>query len=174
MGKSSKDDRFDDVDLQILERLESDHELNLAELSEEIGLSKSAIHYRLNNLKDDGVITGMSADLDPTRFGLEMLVLTEVYVTHESGYAEDTGEKLAEVAGVTDVYYTMGDVDFIVRFRAQSRDQINETINQLIGIDGVNETSSTFVMDEIKSDGRVLANMSDEMRENVRADGDSG
>ncbi len=170
MGTNSNERRFDDVDLRILERLESDHDLNLSDLSEEIGLSKSAIHYRLNNLKEDGVITSISADLDPERFGLEMMVFTEVYVTHESGYATDTGEKIANVTGVHDVYYTMGDVDFIVTFRAQNRDQINETIDELIEIDGVNETSSTFVMDEIKSDGRILANMSEEMRENVRSD----
>ncbi|SNR34764.1 Lrp/AsnC family transcriptional regulator [Halorubrum vacuolatum] len=170
MESDSTERRFDEIDLQILERLESDHDLNLSDLSEEIGLSKSAIHYRLNNLKEDGVITAISADLDPQRFGLEMLVITEVYVTHESGYAADTGEAIAATTGVQDVYYTMGDVDFIVIFRAQNRDQINDVIAKLIAIDGVNETSSTFVMDEIKSDGRVLANMSDEMRENVRSD----
>ncbi len=167
MGTRAVEKEFDDVDLQILEHLESDHDLNLADLSEEVGLSKSAVHYRLNKLKDDGVITGISADLDPHRFGLEMLVITEVSVTHESGYAADTGERIANVAGVNDVYYTMGDVDFIVTFRAQDRDQVNEVIAELVTIDGVNETSSTFVMDEIKSDGRILANMSEEMRENV-------
>ena len=167
MGRSSKRGEFDETDLYILQQLEADEDLNLSEISEEIGLSKSAIHYRLNKLKENGVVTGMSAQLDPLAFGLEMMMITEVSVTHESGYAEDIGEALAEIGGVNQVYYTMGDVDFVVISRTQNRDQMNDLIDEMIAIDGVNETSSTFVMDEYKTDGRVLANLSETMRENV-------
>ncbi len=173
MGLSPNLEAFDDTDLHILQQLESDREVNLSELSEETGLSKSAIHYRLNKLKDDGVVQGMSARLDPLAFGLEMMVITEVTVTHERGYAEEIGERLSEVGGVNQVYYTMGDVDFVVISRTQNREQMNDLIDEMIAIDGVTETSSTFVMDEYKTDGRVLSNMSVEMRENVHEGGGS-
>ncbi len=168
MGSSSNFEAFDDTDLHILQQLESDREVNLSELSEEIGLSKSAVHYRLNKLKDGGVVEGMSARLDPLAFGLEMMIITEVTVTHERGYAEEIGERLSGIGGVNQVYYTMGDVDFVVISRTQNREQMNDLIDEMIAIDGVTETSSTFVMDEYKADGRVLSNMSAEMRENVQ------
>ena len=167
MKQSSKGGKLDRTDLYILERLEADEEINLSELSDEVGLSKSAIHYRLNNLKEDGVITGMSARLDPQAFDLEMMIITEVMAKHEADYAENIGEALTEIGGVTQVYYTMGDVDFIVISRTQNRDQMNDLINEIVDVDGVDKTSSTFVMDEFKADGRVLANMSEEMRDNV-------
>lgn len=167
MDEDSNTAEFDEADLHILDRLESDREINLSELSDEIGLSKSAIHYRLNNLKEEGIVAGISADLDPLAFGLEMMIVTEVMVRHETGYAENIGEQLAEVGGVNQVYYAMGDVDFIVVSRTQNRDQMNDLIEEIIEIDGVNETSSTFIMDEFKRNGRVLENMSDEMRDAV-------
>lgn len=170
MESSSKSVEIDETDLQILQHIEADEELNLAALSEEIGLSKSAIHYRLNKLKDSGIVLGMPARLDPLAFGLEMMMITEVNVTHESGYAEDIGEQLSEIPGVYQVYYTMGDVDFMVISRTQTREQMNELITEMIDIDGVNETSSTFVMDEYKTDWRVVTNMSEKMRENVCKD----
>ncbi|MFB6299433.1 MAG: Lrp/AsnC family transcriptional regulator [Halobacteriales archaeon] len=158
---------LDETDLALLEYIESDFDVNLEELSEELGLSKSAIHYRINKLRDENIIQGVSAELDPLAFGLNMMMITEVSVTHERGYAEQIGEQLAAVDGVQRVYYTMGDVDFVVISRVQNRDQMNELLDVIVGIDGVNETSSRFVMQEMSPPGGTLSNMSDQMRETV-------
>lgn len=158
---------LDDVDLALLERVETDFDVNLEELSEDLGLSKSAVHYRLSKLRDAGVIEGVSADLDPLSFGLNMAMITDVSVTHEEGYSEEVGAALAEVPGVLRVYYTMGDVDFVVVSRLQDREGMNRVIDDIVAIEGVNSTSSRFVMKEIKTDDRALANMSAEMRETI-------
>ena len=64
------DSSLDEKDIQILRRVEQDYEVNLEELSEELGISKSTIHYRLKKLKEDGVITRAMAEVDPEVFGL--------------------------------------------------------------------------------------------------------
>jgi len=156
---------FDEVDLKLLESVESDFDVSLETLAEELGLSKSAVHYRLNKLKENGVITGVTADIDPEPFGLEMVAITEVSVTHEQGYSEEIGEQLGDIEGVEQVYYTMGDIDFITITRVQNRDQMNEVIEAMVSIDGVNETSSRFVMNEIKSNPRVLTNIPSNIRD---------
>jgi DNA-binding Lrp family transcriptional regulator len=158
---------LDEVDLELLEHVEEDFDVNLEELSDRLDFSKSAIHYRLNKLRKKGVIQGVSADLDPLSFGLNMMVMSQVSVTHETGYAEDIGTQLRDIDGIQQVYYTMGDVDFVVISRVQTRDQMNDLVDEMVAIDGVNETSSLFVMQEIKTDRATLANMSEEMREAV-------
>lgn len=158
---------IDETDIKILEHVERDADVNLAELAADLGLSKSAVHYRLNKLKDAEVITTVSADVDPLALGLEMMVITEVSVAHESGYAEDIGRSLTEIDGVFQVYYTMGDVDFIVHSRVQDREQMNDLIDEIVTIDGVNETASTFVMNELKTSTGTVENMSEEMIETV-------
>jgi len=165
-------DDFDEVDLGLLERIEADFDVSLETLADELDLSKSAIHYRLNKLKDSGVITGVTADLDPRPFGLEMVAITEISVTHEQGYSEEIGEQLADIEGVEQVYYTMGDVDFVTTTRVQNRQQMNDVIEAMVGIEGVNETSSRFVMNEIKSDPTVLTNLADDTRELLLDGGD--
>ncbi|ELY92085.1 AsnC family transcriptional regulator [Natrialba hulunbeirensis JCM 10989] len=154
---------LDETDVEILARVEQSSEMNLEELAAELGLSKSTIHYRLSKLKDSEVITRLSATIDPHALGLDMLVFTDVTVSHESGYAEEIGEILSEIDGVSQVYYVMGDIDFIVISRVQTHDQLHALIDDIVEIDGVNETSSQFVIQEVKTDGRVIANMSDEM-----------
>lgn len=154
---------LDETDFAILERVERDSEINLVDLSDELELSKSAIHYRLNKLKDSGVIESVSADVDPLALDLTMLVITDVSVSHERGYGDEIGQELTEIDGTYHVYYTMGDVDFVVLSRVQNRDQLNELIDDIIAIDGVNETSSRFVMKELKTSTQTVANMSEEM-----------
>lgn len=152
---------FDEMDLELLRCVEADFDVSLDVLSEELGLSKSAIHYRLNKLKDSGVIQGVTADLDPVSFGLDMVAITELSVQHEQGYSEDIGTALAAVDGVEQVYYTMGDVDFVAISRVQDRTQMNDVIDAMVAIDGVNETSSRFVMDEVQAKPKVMPAVSE-------------
>lgn len=158
---------LDETDLAILENVEQNSDINLGELSDTLELSKSAIHYRLKKLKDSKVITSVSANIDPRALGLDLLIITEVSVAHASGYAEDIGDSLSDIDGVYQVYYTLGDTDFIVHSRVQNRSQMNELIDNIIGIDGVNETSSTFVMQEIKTGDKTIASLSESMISNV-------
>jgi len=158
---------LDETDLAILERVEEDFDVSLETLAEELDLSKSAIHYRLNKLKDNGVIRGVTADVDPMAFGLEMVSITDVSVTHEQGYSEDVGESLSAIDGVEQVFYTMGDVDFVAISRVQTREQLNDLVERMVAIEGVNETSSRFVMREFESEGSVTGTLTDDAREAV-------
>lgn len=158
---------FDEIDLAILERVENDFDVSLETLASELDVSKSTVHYRLNKLKENGVIQGITANVDPLSLGLEMVSITDISVTHETGYAEDIGEKLIALKDVDRVYSTMGDVDFVVISRVQSRNQLNDLIDRIITIDEVNETSSTFVMKEFQHDRGVAGNLSDKARDIV-------
>jgi len=155
---------IDEVDLELLERIETDFDVSLDTLAEELGLSRSAVHYRLEQLQERGVVEGVTADLDPTAFGLDMVAITEVSVTHEEGYSENIGAELADLDGVEQVYYTMGDVDFVAISRVQNRSQMHDVIESMVAIDGVDETSSRFVMDEIQTSPRVGPVLSEKSR----------
>lgn len=163
----SLDVDLDEMDIAILRRVEADYDVNLSDLADDLGMSKSAIHYRLQKLKDADVVESVSADVNPLALGLDHLLITEISVVHETGYAEDIGADLADVPGVEQVYYTMGDVDFVVLSRVQNRDQLNELVDAFVAIDGVNETSSRFVMGELSTGGRPTSGLSTEMEENV-------
>lgn len=159
--------KFDEQDLDLLQHIEQSFDDSLQELADEFDLSKSAIHYRLNKHRENGVIENTRAVLNPGAFGLDRMMVSEVYVTHETGYSQNIGEQLASIPGVTQVYYTLGDVDFIVVSRTQNRDQMNRLLNSIIDINGVNETSSRFVIQEIKTDGMLLSNLPENGRANL-------
>ncbi|MFB6253087.1 MAG: Lrp/AsnC family transcriptional regulator [Halobacteriaceae archaeon] len=163
----SRRSNLDETDIELLEAIEADSDRTFDDLANELDISKSAVHYRIEKLKDNNIIKREHADIDSVALGLNMVMFTEVIVEHTSGYAEELGSKLSEIPGVVHVYYVMGDVDFVLVSRVQNRDQMNELLDDIVAIDGVTQTSSRFVMDEIQADGNVIENISDEMVQNI-------
>ncbi|MBB6645316.1 Lrp/AsnC family transcriptional regulator [Halobellus ruber] len=158
---------LDDVDLKILQQIEDDFDVSLETVADQLGLSKSAVHYRITNLKENGIIEGVTADIDPFALGLEMVSITDVSVTHREGYSENIGERIMAIDGIEQVYYTMGDVDFVAVSRVQTRDQLNDLIEEIVAIDGVDETSSKFVLEEFHDARNVTANLTQSGRDAI-------
>jgi len=90
-GTTAYDD-LDETDLAILELIEADFDVSLETVAQKLDLSKSAVHYRVKKLKENGVIRGVTADVDPLALGLEMVAITDVSVSHQEGYSENIGE----------------------------------------------------------------------------------
>ena len=164
---SSADTNLDETDLEILQQIEDDFDVSLETVAQELGLSKSAVHYRIKKLKEKGIIRGVTADVDPFALGLEMVAITDVSVAHHEGYSENIGEEIAAIAGVEQVYYTMGDVDFVAVSRVQPRTQLNDLVERIVAIDGVNETSSKFVLEEFHDTRNVSTNLTQSGRETI-------
>lgn len=158
-------DELDETDLAVLELIEADFDVSLETVAQKLDLSKSAVHYRVKKLKENEVIRGVTADVDPLALGLEMVAITDVSVSHKEGYSENIGEELRAIPGVEEVYYTMGDIDFVAISRVQTSDQLNDLIEEIVAIDGVNETSSKFVMEEFHGVRNVSGNLTQTGRE---------
>lgn len=74
---------LDDRDLDILEALQLDGRLPLAELGRRIGLSQPAVSERVKRLEERGVIAGYGARIDLPKVGLRMTAIIRLKTTHE-------------------------------------------------------------------------------------------
>ena len=70
-------DRLDAVDARILDLIQHDAGLSVAEIAEKVGLSSSPCWRRIKRLEDDGVILRRVTILDREKLGLDF----EVYCT---------------------------------------------------------------------------------------------
>jgi DNA-binding Lrp family transcriptional regulator len=125
-------------------------------IAEETGIPKSTIHYRLEKLQESGLVENDIFDIDLAEIGLNLTVITEVSAQYREGYHDDVGQKLSEVEGVNQVYFTMGDTDFVVIAHLANRGMIEQLIEQYEAIDEVEKTSSKFVVKTIKNESRPL------------------
>ncbi|MFD1513538.1 Lrp/AsnC family transcriptional regulator [Halomarina rubra] len=123
-------------------------------LHEETDIPVSTIHYRLNNLREDGVITNDLYDLDLEAVGLGVTVVVEILADLDE---RDVVEgEILDIEGVTHLFSTMGETDFIAIARLPDADQVGRLIDDFEQVGEVERTNSTFVIDAIHEDARAL------------------
>ena len=127
-------------------------------LHEETGIPVSTIHYRLNNLRESGVIENDLYDLDLDAVGLGVTVIVEVLADYDR--YEDISEKLLAVEGVTQLYFTMGETDFVVVARLPDSDDVERLIRAFEDVEEVDRTDSTFVIKSLRDGQRPLESYS--------------
>jgi Lrp/AsnC family leucine-responsive transcriptional regulator len=69
---------IDQTNLRLIDELQSDARVSLAELGRRVGLSAPAVAERLARLEDDGTIRGYRADVDPRALGYSLSVVIRV------------------------------------------------------------------------------------------------
>lgn len=153
---------MDEKDVKILSAVASLGTASSEKLAEETGIPKSTVHYRLNNLRENDVLTNDLLDLDLSEIGLDLTVITDVIAEYEEGYHSKVGEKLGDIEGVNQVYFTMGDTDFVVISHLPNRGMVENLVQQFEGIDEVSRTSSKFVIMTIKEESRPLNDFEEE------------
>jgi Lrp/AsnC family transcriptional regulator, leucine-responsive regulatory protein len=109
----------------------------------------STIHYRLNNLREEGVITNDRYDVDLDTLGLGVTVIVEIHADYQGSY-ETFADRLLTIEGVTNVYFTMGETDFIVIARLSESAMVERLIAEFEQLEGVERTDSTFVISAIE------------------------
>ena len=166
---------MDEKDLRILVAIARLGTGSTERLSAETGIPKSTVHYRLGNLRDEGIVTNDLLDVDLSRVGLNVTVITEVTAEYEEGCRDELGRKLEAVEGANQVYVTMGDTDFVVVSHLADRDMVGRLIEQYEAIDEVAHTSSKFVIETVKDERRPLNDFeTDTLRRGLNVDGGAG
>lgn len=149
---------MDEIDIRILKAMADHGTVSPNDIKEETDIPKSTIYYRIDRMKEDGIIRNEIFDLDKERAGLGITVISEVMAAFEEDYHQTVGEKLAAIDGVTQVYFMMGDTDFIVISQLPGQDDVEDLISAFESIDEVERTSSQYIISTIKDGGNVLRN----------------
>lgn len=150
---------MDERDITILKAISDLGTGSPERIHEETDIPVSTIHYRLNNLREDGVIENDLYDIDLESLGLGVTVIVEVLATYSDSY-DDVAEKLLGIEGVTQAYFTMGETDFIVIARLSDSDRVERLIREFEAIEEVDRTNSTFVVTPLRDGQRALQSYS--------------
>lgn len=155
---------MDEKDLQILKTIEDLETTSTDEVSDATGIPISTVHYRLNNLRESGVIENDRLDVDLDELGLDITVLVEVFIQGEQNHRQ-SGQAIADIEGVTKVFFTMGDTDFIAIARLPSSESVERLISEFEALEAVARTNSTFVISHELDSQYALQNYTQETLE---------
>lgn len=113
-------DRFDEVDMQILEHLQNSGRMTNVELASRVGLTAPPCLRRVRALEDRGVIHSYHAALDAAQLGFGITVFAMVSLRSQAeGDLEAFEAHVAALPEVRECYMLNGEIDFILKIVAR-------------------------------------------------------
>ena len=142
---------MDEIDRALLEILQQDATLSIAQMAERVGLSPTPCWKRIQKLEAAGVITRRVALVDPTRVGVGLSVLVSIEAgAHTPEWLERFSEAVAGMREVMEVYRMAGDVDYMLRVAVADMAEYDRFYKKLIAVAPMKNVTSRFAMERIK------------------------
>lgn len=106
---------LDSIDRRILELIQEDAALSVADIADKVGLSSSPCWRRIKRLEETGIITRRVTLLDTQRLGLDFEVVANVKLSLPSKENLEAFERLIQGwPEVTECMTVTGAVDYII------------------------------------------------------------
>jgi Lrp/AsnC family transcriptional regulator len=142
---------MDDIHRALLDILQRDATLSIAQMAERIGLSPTPCWKRIQKLEAQGVITRRVAVVDPDRVGVGLSVLVSIEAgEHTPEWLQRFSEGIAALPEVMEVYRMAGDVDYILRVAVADMAEYDGFYKRLIAMAPMKNVTSRFAMERLK------------------------
>jgi DNA-binding Lrp family transcriptional regulator len=141
-------EELDAIDAKILDLLQQDASLSIAEIAERVGLSSSPCWRRIERLKKVGVITSQVTLLDREKLGLNFEVIASVKLQLPT---RDNLEKFEGAVGkwpeVVDCVTVTGAVDYMLRIVTTDMHAYDDFLrDKILALGLVSDVQSRIVM----------------------------
>jgi DNA-binding Lrp family transcriptional regulator len=134
----------DDIDQRLIAALQDRGRASTAELARLVGRSRTSVQSRIERLERDGVITGFSVRLAPEH-GLGAV---RAYVLIKVG-PKEARVVTAALRGISQVrvlHSVSGDVDLIAIAATATVAEMDQVIDRIGALDGVERTTSSIIL----------------------------
>ena len=124
---------LDEVDKEILRRLQDNARYTAVELAEAVGVSDNTVHNRMDRLEAADVITGYTATIDPERAGFEFVFLftCTVRISERTRVADE----IIGMSGVIQVTQLMtGQHNLLIRAVGRDDEDITRLAERIDGL----------------------------------------
>ena len=143
--------KLDAIDRKILEILQQDAGLQVAELASRVGLSQTPCWRRVQRLKEAGVITRHVMLLDPHKVNVGVTVFVAVRTsTHTQEWFERFRATIEAIPEVVEFYRMSGEIDYLLRVVVPDIAAYDAVYKRLIAGTQLFDVSSSFAMEQIK------------------------
>ena len=145
--KNNVECKVDNLDLKILSIISKDARIPFRNVAELCGVSRAAIHLRVQHLIDMGIISGSSYEIDFKRLGYKTCTYVGIRLEKGSIY-KATIEHLRCITEVVECSFTTGPYSILIKMYAHDNEQLMDLLNNKIqSIPGVVSTETMIVLD---------------------------
>lgn len=146
-----KNTKIDSIDRKLLEFLQQNGEMQIADLAEQVGLSQTQCWRRVQRLKESGVIARNVMLVDRQKVNVGVTVFVSVRSsTHSQDWFDRFRASVETIPEVVEFYRMSGDVDYLLRIVVPDIIAYDNVYKRLIAGTQLFDVSSSFAMEELK------------------------
>lgn len=146
--KSAKMDKIDKLDKKILSILSKNARIPFKDVAAECGVSRAAIHQRVQHLIESGVITGSGFDVNPKSLGYNTCTYVGINLERGSMY-KNVVARLVNIPEIVECHFTTGPYTMLVKCYSQDNEQLMDLLNnKLQTIPGVVSTETLISLEQ--------------------------
>ena len=133
---------IDDFDRMIIKKLEEDGRMPFSQIAEELKISNTMVHKRVDKLMRRKIITRINPTFDEKRLGYGYGAFTGITLDKEHK-TQSVIEKLKQIPEVTECHYIAGAFTLYLRIYARDQEDLRRILyDRIDNIDGVAKTES--------------------------------
>ena len=141
-------DKIDKLDRKILSILSQNARIPFKDVAAECGVSRAAIHQRVQHLIENGVIIGSGFHVNPKSLGYTTCTYVGLNLERGSMY-RDVVERISTIPEVIECHFTTGSYTMLVKLFAKDNEQLMDLLNNRIqSIPGVASTETLISLEQ--------------------------
>ncbi|MBU6950633.1 MULTISPECIES: Lrp/AsnC family transcriptional regulator [unclassified Hahella] len=135
---------MDEKNQRLLDLLQANAREATSSLARKLNLSRTAVHERIAKLEAEGVIRGYTIRLDKEYEKKRISAQVMIEINPKLNKQVETA--LRRIDEVRSLYTINGQYDFIALIRAETTEQIDEVLDHIGEIEGIEKTMSSIVL----------------------------
>lgn len=142
---------YDSFDRKILDILQSDSDLPVAEIAERVGLSQTPCWRRIRKMEADGLIRKRVVLLDQKKANVPLTVFISVKAPrHSSDWLNSFKKIIFDMGEVLEAYRLTGEVDYMLRIAVPDIESYDVLYKRMIEKLEFSNLVSAIAMEELK------------------------
>jgi Lrp/AsnC family transcriptional regulator for asnA, asnC and gidA len=138
---------IDDLDREILKRLQADGRAQFLDLARELKVSGGTIHSRVAKMKAAGIIRGYKVLVDASALGFGVSAFVGIILS-KAGLSAKTRERLKAIPEIVEVHYTTGTYSLLAKVVVRTIPDLYALLSQkLQAIEAIQSTETFVILD---------------------------
>ena len=141
-------EKIDNLDKKILSILSKNARIPFKDVAAVCGVSRAAIHQRVQHMIEEGVIMGSSFNVNPKSLGYNTCTYVGINLDRGNMY-KSVIEQLMQIPEVVECHFNTGPYTLLVKLYAQDNEQLMNLLNiQMQSIPGVVATETMISLEQ--------------------------
>jgi Lrp/AsnC family transcriptional regulator, leucine-responsive regulatory protein len=151
------DNSLDDIDLEILDLMQTNGRITNADMARQLNLAPSAVLERVKKLEQKNVINNYTAHINAAAIGQKLLAF--IFIRSSEGFtcSTKTAQALSKIPEIQEVHHIAGEDCFLVKVRtADAASLMHLMRNSLQKIPNIGSTKTVIVLETVKENQKLV------------------